>query len=128
MRSLFRLPVLFAVVLVAGLSAGLRADMHLRLVKAVPAQDTTVAKSPEAVQLWFSEEPQIRLTTVHVRGADGRSLELDNPAATDGDGTHVTAVVPQTLSPGNYTVSWRTMAKDGHVVRGEYAFRIEVVE
>lgn len=128
MKSRFILPVLFAVLLVAGLDAGLRGDMHLRLVKAVPSQDTTVAKSPEAVQLWFSEEPQIRLTTVHVRGTDGRSLELEKPSATSGDGTHLTAVVPQTLSPGNYTVSWRTMAKDGHVVRGEYGFRIEVVE
>lgn len=124
-----RLLPLFAVVFLLGAASAAPApDLHLRLVRSEPARDTTVSKSPEAVHLWFSEEPQVRLTTVQLTGGDGRTIDLEKPVVAGDDAKHVAASVPRTLPPGSWTVSWRTLARDGHVVRGEFAFRIEVVE
>jgi methionine-rich copper-binding protein CopC len=36
----------------------------------------------------------------------------------------VTAPVTGTLAPGAYSVDWRTMAADGHVVRGTIRFTV----
>ena len=40
------------------------------------------------------------------------------------DASIFAAPVERTLPDGDYTVSWRTMAADGHVVRGDFGFTV----
>ena len=44
------------------------------------------------------------------------------------DAKHLTAPVAATLAPGGYTVEWRTLARDGHVVNGEFGFTIAAAQ
>lgn len=97
--------------------------LHLQLNRSFPAADTTLA-SPSELRLWFSQAPQAQATQARLIrdgepvGALG-ALEQD-PA----DEKVFAAPVSGTLPDGSYTVSWRTMAADGHVVRGDFAFTV----
>lgn len=108
----------------AGLGAARHDALHLRLVRSEPAQDAVLASSPGAVHLWYSEEPQLKLTTVELSGPDGSSVKLENIAAVEGDAMHLTAAVDAPLAAGAWSVAWRTLARDGHVVRGTIGFRV----
>lgn len=99
------------------------AGRHLQLDRSHPAADTTVA-SPSEIRLWFSQVPQAEATSLRLI-RDGSPVstvgELKPDAA---DASIFAAPVQGTLADGSYTVSWRTMAADGHVVRGDFAFTV----
>lgn len=105
------------------IAAAPHAAMHLKLDRSEPAKDASVAASPAAIQLWYSQEPQVRLTTVKLTGPAG-TMDLKPVSVVDGDGRHLSAPVARPLAAGAYTVAWRTLAKDGHVVSGEFGFRV----
>ncbi|HET7232969.1 MAG TPA: copper resistance CopC family protein [Longimicrobium sp.] len=114
-----------AVAAVAARPAAVRAEapaaFHLHLLRSSPAADSTVA-SPAVVQLWFTESPQVAVTTVRVTGPRGRAVRMGRVRA--GAEHSVTANVQGRLSPGRYTIAWRTMSRDGHPMRGTIPFTV----
>ena len=92
------------------------------LVKSVPAANATVAAAPDSIRLWFSQPPELKVTSVKVTGPGTAAVSLA-PLA-ERDSSLVVAAVKGKMAVGAYTVAWRTMAKDGHVARGTFAFRI----
>ena len=120
--------ILSRVFLVAGLLgvfasvADGEAFRHLRLVRAEPAADSTVTVAPTEIRLFFSEEPVLLGTTIRVVGQDEKALEMGTPAKDAKDGKIVRGALKVALAPGAYTVTWRTSARDGHVVRGDFRF------
>jgi methionine-rich copper-binding protein CopC len=112
-------PVLILVA--AALLAGGRGALHTHLVKAEPAVDTTVAAAPSTLRLWFSTRPEPALSGATLLGGDNAPVAVVKLAATD-DTLSVAGAIPVRLTPGKYTVAWKTGARDGHVVRGKYSF------
>ena len=108
--------VLAAVALLAGFST-----MHMRLVKSFPAEDQVVTASPDHIQLWFSQEPEVALSRVRLTDADGATHAVGKAKATD-DSKSFMVPVGDTLPQGTYTITWQTAAPDGHKVRGAFAF------
>lgn len=96
---------------------------HLRLVSSAPAADSTVA-SPSEVRLTFSEAPQEGATRLRLLDAAEELVEVGALTAGD-EGTVFRAPVAATLADGAYSIAWRTMAADGHVVSGDVAFRVK---
>jgi methionine-rich copper-binding protein CopC len=116
------------VLLVAGL-LGLYASVadggalrHLRLVKAEPAADSTITLAPAEIRLFFSEAPVLTGTTIRVVSVDQKVWEVNTPAKDAKDAKIVHAAFKAAPTPGVYTVSWRTSARDGHVIRGDFKF------
>jgi methionine-rich copper-binding protein CopC len=99
-----------------------RAPFHLHLVKSAPAANASVAAAPDSIRLWFSQPPELKLTTVKVTGPGSATIAL--APLTKGDSALVVAAVKGRMAVGAYTVVWRTMSKDGHVVRGTFAFKV----
>ena len=99
-----------------------RAPFHLHLVKSAPAANASVAAAPDSIRLWFSQAPELKLTTVKVTGPGSATIALAPLAK--GDSALVVAAVKGRMAVGAYTVAWRTMSKDGHVVRGTFAFKV----
>ncbi len=99
---------------------------HLRLVSSAPAADSVVAP-PTELRLTFSEAAQSGATSVHLVDGASRPITLGElkPSA---DGTVFRAAVEAPLTAGPYTASWRTMATDGHVVKGEINFRVRAAD
>ncbi len=105
----------------AGMALPAAALMHLRLERAEPRANETVAAAPAAVRLWFSQPAEAAVTRVRVVGPAG-AVALG--AVTRGADGALGAAVRGRMPAGAYQVEWRTMAADGHAVGGRYAFRV----
>jgi hypothetical protein len=102
--------------------AAWRAPFHLHLLKSVPAANATMPSAPESIRLWFSQPPELAVTSVKVTGPGSAVVPL--APLSGGDSSLVVAPVKGKMAAGAYTVVWRTMAKDGHVARGTFAFKV----
>ncbi len=100
------------------------APMHLALLKSMPARDTVLASGPQRVQLWFSEAPEIKVTSIKLSDSVGKAVELGAVSVSPTAKNSVFAPLKAVPGPGAYTVTWRTMSDNGHAVRGEFGFRI----
>jgi methionine-rich copper-binding protein CopC len=97
---------------------------HLRLLRAEPAIDSAVVGSPATMRLWFSEPVRLKATSVKVTDGSGAGVGL-GPLSRDTAATApVVAKMLKTLVPGRYTVAWRAMGRDSHVVKGQYTFTV----
>ena len=99
-----------------------RAPFHLHLLKSTPGANATIAAAPDSIRLWFSQAPELKLTTVQVTGPGNAAVPLTALASRDAAG--VVAGVKGTMPSGAYVVTWRTMARDGHIARGSFTFAI----
>jgi len=97
---------------------------HLHLERSEPMADSTVAAPPTAIRLWFSQPVQLGVTRVHLADAARRPVEVSAPRLGEGRNAPVIVDIGGTVAAGGYTVSWRTMARDGHVVSGSFGFRV----
>ena len=98
------------------------APFHLHLLKSSPAANATVAAAPDSIRLVFSQTPELKVTSVKVTGPGSAAVPLAPLASADS--ATVVAAVKGKMSAGAYTVTWRTMARDGHVAHGTFAFTV----
>jgi methionine-rich copper-binding protein CopC len=108
-------PLVLALVLAPG------AAMHLRLVKSSPNDREVVTAPTREIRLWFSQKPDINLSTITLLRPDSSTVTLSKVSATD-DTLSVKAALSAPLPAGSYIVRWRALSKDGHAVRGSYTF------
>jgi methionine-rich copper-binding protein CopC len=113
---------------VRGAAAEARAEaaFHLRLVRSAPARDAFLPPGPCHIELWFSEAPELRVTTIRLTGPDGHAVPLTPMTAhhARGQDPSVSANTRGRLAPGKYAIAWRTMAHDGHVMHGTIGFTV----
>jgi methionine-rich copper-binding protein CopC len=112
---------IFAVGAVALLSTA--AVMHLRLVKSAPGSGEIVTNMPTEIRLWFSQKPDVGLTTIKLLREDSTVVALGKVVRTN-DSLSVKVPLEKALVPGTYLVNWRAVSKDGHAVRGSYHFNM----
>ncbi len=134
-RSLLR-PSLVVAVLAAGIPAlASGADMaggampgalmrHLKLVRSFPAADTVLATSPEKITIELSEAVEVTGAKLTLATQGGAPIVLGALRREPSAPKVLRADVSTTLASGSYAVSWRTMSKDGHVVKGTFGFRV----
>jgi methionine-rich copper-binding protein CopC len=105
------------------LAAAILLPMHLKLDKSDPKADSVHTSAPKAVSLWFSQAVELPATKITLTDASKKEIATKALAkATDGA---IVAAIDAPLAAGTYNVSWRTMAKDGHVIKGDFAFSVK---
>lgn len=130
MNSISRVRMRVVVLTVAATAAlsvsasPISAMRHLKLVKAFPSADTVLAKSPDAVRLWLSEQAEVPATKIALTTAAGVAIATAPVTHADGKDAPLVALIPKPLANGAYKVTWKTMSKDGHVVNGTIAFTV----
>jgi methionine-rich copper-binding protein CopC len=97
---------------------------HLRLLRADPPIDSTVVKSPAVVRLWFSEPVRLKTTSVKITGPSGAAVGLGQLSRGAAAAAPVVAKVLNAMAPGRYTLAWRAMGRDSHIVKGHYTFTV----
>lgn len=112
-----------ALLLAAFVAAPLPAARHNRLVKAEPGVDSTVAKSPAQIRLWFKEPPELAVSSIKLADAVAKPVATGPVKATD-DKLSVAVPVSAPLAPGRYTVTWKTAGTDGHLIKGSFGFTV----
>ena len=109
-----------ALVLVLTLPAA--AFFHTKLTKAEPGVSATVTTAPTQIRLWFSEQPELALTSVTLEKAADSSVVAKLVLAATDDEKSVAGKIPAPLAAGTYLVVWKTAAEDGHPAKGSYSF------
>jgi copper transport protein len=95
---------------------------HARLVRSSPAANAVLDSAPTTLGLWFSERPEPRFTAIQLVDSAGLAIPLAAPASVEQNG--LTLAITRPLTPGPYSVVWRTAASDGHATNGNFSFRI----
>jgi methionine-rich copper-binding protein CopC len=96
---------------------------HAYLVRSAPAARTTIGRSPERIQLWFNERLEPAYSRLSVWNRDGQRVDGGDVQVASSEPTRLSVGVP-TLPPGAYTVKFRVLSVDGHVVEAEYVFTV----
>lgn len=96
---------------------------HAYLVKSVPAGRATLFSSPGRIQLWFNERLEPKYSSASVYDPDGKRVDTDNAQVSADDSKQLSVAVKQ-LRPGRYTVKFRVLSVDGHVVEQSYPFTV----
>lgn len=96
---------------------------HAHLLKSDPAANAQLQTGPTALTLWFSERPELALTTLQLIDSAGTQYSL-GAVAYGREPASVTAPITGSLAAGRYTVVWHTAASDGHETQGRFSFRV----
>jgi methionine-rich copper-binding protein CopC len=113
----------------AGLAAALAlwpavALAHAVLVKSVPAQRATLAEPPPRIELWFNERLEPAYSKASVTNEAGTQVDLRDVKVSTEDPRRLSLSLPP-LKPGRYTVSFRVLSVDGHVVESRLSFTVK---
>lgn len=95
---------------------------HAYLVKSSPARRAVLIRAPSEVQLWFNERLEPRFSQLSVLDGDGQPVDLGD-AQVGPEPTRLTVRL-QPLKPGMYTIKFRVLSVDGHIVEEQFLFTI----
>ena len=126
-RRTIVLRALVAVTLISAPMIAGAAARHLKLIRSEPVANAALTTSPTQVKLWFSQRPELTVTSVKVKSGTGTSAverALAPLARSAGAGSPIVAPIGAALATGHYEVVWRTMARDGHVLNGVIPFDV----
>jgi copper resistance protein C len=96
---------------------------HAYLVKSVPAAQGVVGHPPARAELWFNERLEPAYSRVFVLDGNGRQVDLGNTQV-DPDDPKKLSVGLRELAPGSYTVKFRVLSIDGHIVENQFSFTV----
>lgn len=97
---------------------------HSMLVKAEPPRRAVLTQSPTQIQLWFNEEIEGDYASLVVLDAEKHPVTEIKPQLAPNDRKSIVLPLPE-LSPGKYSVKFRVLSVDGHVVESYFDFSIK---
>ena len=92
---------------------------HSLLVRSQPERRATVTRAPDEVRLWFSERIEPAYARVSVWDAGGKQVDAGDAAVDQADATTLAVRTPG-LRAGRYTVRYRVLSVDGHIVESSF--------
>lgn len=100
------------------------ASAHAILVKSTPAKDETVTEAPKQIDLWFNDPVRSQYKALAVINSEGKRVDNRDVEQEMLDGSHIYATVSD-LEPGTYTVRYRVVSQDTHIVTGKFKFTVQ---
>lgn len=97
---------------------------HSMLVKAEPPRRAVLTKSPTHVRLWFNEKIEGDYASLVVLDAQKQPITDVKPTLALDDQKSIVLPLPE-LAPGKYSVKFRVLSVDGHVVESTFDFTIK---
>ncbi len=97
---------------------------HSMLVKAEPPRRAVLTKSPAQVRLWFNEKIEGDYASLVVLDAQKQPITDVKPTLALDDQKSIVLPLPE-LAPGKYSVKFRVLSVDGHVVESTFDFTIK---
>jgi len=97
---------------------------HSMLVKAEPPRRSVLTKSPTQVRLWFNEKIEGDYASLVVLDAQKQSITDAKPTLAPDDQKSIVLPLPE-LAPGKYSVKFRVLSVDGHVVEATFDFTVK---
>ena len=97
------------------------AQAHTTLKSAVPANNSVVPSPPTEIKLNFGKPGRLTALTIQKEG----DKEAKAIAALPKDAATTLSVPIEPLTSGKYTVNWRVMGADNHVMSGVVRFTVD---
>jgi copper resistance protein C len=111
MKKLERLVVL-------GLVLATPAFAHARLTGSEPTADAKI-KSPGQIKLHFSETLEPAFSSASLTDSTGKTVPVSRSVGSD-----TITLLPLTLKPGVYKVTWHSVGQDTHRLTGSFGFTV----
>ncbi|MDW5326002.1 FixH family protein [Plantactinospora sp. KLBMP9567] len=106
------------------LAAPTPAWAHADLIRSTPADGQVYRRSPERLQLQFTEPVTVAVAGFRLYDSGGELVPTGEPSHPSGDRTTVDVPLRGELPDGGYAVSWRVISADSHPVSGAYTFTV----
>ena len=97
---------------------------HAILVKSEPAKEEILSASPKKINLWFNDAVKSEYKALAVIDSAGKRVDNHDVEQGFADGSNIYATVTD-LPPGVYTVRYRVVSEDTHIVTGKFEFTIK---
>jgi methionine-rich copper-binding protein CopC len=97
---------------------------HAIMVKSQPEADSTITVSPKQVDVWFNDKVGSEYKALAVIDSTGKRVDNKDVTQETFDQSHLYATVSE-LPPGTYTVRYRVVSIDTHIVTGKFKFTIK---
>ena len=96
---------------------------HVEIVSSYPEQFSNVNPIPTEVWITFSGELQTLedevLNTLEVIDSTNLAMNIGDPVI---EGAKIMTKISEQSAPGVFTVKFRVVGDDGHVIEGDYTF------
>ncbi|NOT83502.1 MAG: copper resistance protein CopC [Methylococcaceae bacterium] len=97
---------------------------HAILVKSEPAKDSILNTAPQKIDVWFNDKVGSEFKALAVIDSNGKRLDNKDVQQETFDESHLYATV-QPLAAGTYTVRYRVVSVDTHIVTGKFQFTVK---
>ena len=97
---------------------------HVTLDHAEPKVGSKTHGSPTVVKIWFSDDVELRGTSVEVFDASGNRVDKADLHADPKDQSIVIISLSERLPAGIYKVAWRALCQDKHKTKGDFRFEL----
>lgn len=101
---------------------------HAALTRSVPGNREVLAQSPVRVSLTFNERVEAKFSRVSLEDAQGAPRAIDAPTVGADNPYRLDAVLPTALEAGRYTVRYRVLSQDGHVIERAFSFTVQAAD
>jgi methionine-rich copper-binding protein CopC len=96
---------------------------HAYLVKSSPARRAVLSNPPSRVVLWFNERLEAQFSQLSVWNREGGQVDSGDTQVGPEDLKKLSVGIPP-LPAGAYSVKFRVLSVDGHIVEGELPFSV----
>jgi methionine-rich copper-binding protein CopC len=96
------------------------ASAHAHLQKSTPDEGSVITTSPSNLLLNFSEAARLTALSIQKGGESPQNLK---PSPATAAQRQISVPLPP-LTPGVYSVSWRVVSDDGHMMSGTLHFTL----
>lgn len=111
-------------ILLAALAMPMPLFAHAIMVRSAPEKDAILTESPKQIDVWFNDKVGSEYKALAVIDSKGKRVDNKDVQQETFDQSHLFATVP-TLPPDTYTVRYRVVSIDTHIVTGKYQFTIK---
>ncbi|MEO9166920.1 MAG: copper homeostasis periplasmic binding protein CopC [Aestuariivirga sp.] len=118
--KLFNQILLASALTLASFASAGSANAHAHLLSAVPAENAMAMPSPTELKLNFSEELNLKFSSVEVIGPDMKKVDVASEALDPKDAKILIVTLKAPLAAGKFTVNWKAFSEDGHKTNGSY--------
>jgi methionine-rich copper-binding protein CopC len=107
----------------AGVGPASKAVAHAIVVRRSPEQGGVASDAIGKVEVWYDAGIRDAFAALAVVSAGGERVDKRDASIDKADPAHVTVSVDR-LAPGKYTVRYRALSADGHLVSGAWDFEV----
>ena len=97
---------------------------HAIMVKSQPEIDSILTESPKQVDVWFNDKVGSEYKALAVINSTGKRMDNKDVTQETFDHSHLYITVPE-LPPDTYTVRYRVVSIDTHIVTGKFKFTVK---